>query len=286
MKNKMKLLLMLVLAASVAVCAGGCDKLKKNKETEKVTEAPTEKPTEAPTEEPTEKPTEKQTEAPTEPPTESETQPKVLTPAEEKAQETQFDQIRIMYAKDDVNVREQPDTSSQDNIFYSYYQGDQLTVVGETPNWYVVDVDDYEANGYMSKQFVSDTKVEPKTDEEREQVIQQELGEGTTTPPDADSTGSEGTDAAAVNAAPSGAADTAAADAKYNVQSYAESYPVYATTGANLRAEPAQDSEIIKTVPSGSQLTAIGYTDKWYKVDMDGTIGYVNINLFSTEPQQ
>lgn len=282
MKNRKTILLMLALAVSVTVFAGGCDKLKKEPETEKVTEAPTEKPTEAPTEEPTEKPTEKPTEAPTEPPTESETQPKVLTPAEEKAQETQFDQIRIMYAKDDVNVREQPETGSQDNIFYSYYQGDQLTVVGETPNWYVVDVDDYEVNGYMSKQFVSDTKVEPKTDEERDQVIAQEL-EGATAP--SDSEDSQG-DATAANAAPTPSADTAAADAQYNVQAYAESYPVYATTGANLRSAPAQDSEIIKTVPSGSQLTAIGYTDKWYKVDMDGTIGYVNMNLFSAEPQQ
>ncbi len=282
MKNKKTLLLMLALAVSVTVFAGGCDKLKKEPQTEKVTEAPTEKPTEAPTEKPTEAPTEKPTEAPTEPPTESETQPKVLTPAEEKAQETQFDQIRIMYAKDDVNVREQPDTSTQDNIFYSYYQGDQLTVVGETPNWYVVDVDDYEVNGYMSKQFVSDTKVDPKTEEEREQVIAQEL-EGTTTPSDS---GDAPSDTVAANTSSGTSADTAAADARYGVQSYAESYPVYATTGANLRAEPAQDSEIIKTVPSGSQLTAIGYTDKWYKVDMDGTIGYVNMNLFSTEPQQ
>ncbi len=283
MKNRKRLLLMLALAVSVTVLAGGCDKLKKKEPaTEKVTEAPTEKPTEAPTEKPTEAPTEKPTEAPTEPPTESETQPKVLTPAEEKAQETQFDQIRIMYAKDDVNVREQPDTSSSDNIFYSYYQGDQLTVVGETPNWYVVDVEDYEVNGYMSKQFVSDTQVEPKTDEERDQMIEQELS-GTTNP---EGSGDAQNDSVAANTAPTPSADTAATDAQYNVQTYAENYPVYATTGANLRAEPAQDSEIIKTVPSGSQLTAVGYTDKWYKVDMDGTIGYVNMNLFSTEPVQ
>ena len=284
MKNRMKILLMLTLAVSIAVFSGGCDKLKK-KETEKVTEAPTEKPTEAPTEEPTEKPTE----APTEAPTESETQPRVLSAAEEKAQETQFDQIRLMYAKDDVNVREQPETGSNDNIFYSYYQGDQVAVVGETPNWYVVDVEGYDVNGYMSKQFISDTEVSPKTEEERDQLIEQELtGGGTANTTEgtggADSTGT-GT-APAPDTAPSASGGTSDIDARYNVQTYAEGYQVYATTGANLRAEPAQDSEIIRTVPSGSSLRAIGYTDKWYKVDMDGTVGYVNMNLFSTEPQQ
>ncbi|MDO4298334.1 MAG: SH3 domain-containing protein [Lachnospiraceae bacterium] len=290
MKNrKKKWLFALLMACSVAVMASGCDKLKKEPETEAPTEAPTEKPTEAQTEtEPqTEAPTETepQTEAPTE--TEPQTEPKVLTVEEEKAQETQFDQLRTMYAMDDVNVRAEPGTGDDVEIFSSFYQGDRVTVVGETPNWCVVEVEDYDTNGYVSKQFLSDTEVAAKTDEEREQLILQELGgtssgDGQTSEGNSSSNNSgDGTSSPA-----SSSADTSAIDSEFGVEKFAESYQVYAMTGANLRAKPSQDGEIIQTIASGSGLTAVGYTDRWYKVESNGTVGYVNKNLFSTEPVQ
>lgn len=277
--KRKKLVIALAMAISVAALASGCDKLKKEPETEapteKVTEAPTEKVTEAPTEKETEPPTESETE----PPTESETQPKVLTVEEEKAQETEFDQLRTMYAMDDVNVRAEPGTDGE--IFSSFYQGDRVIVVGETPNWCVVDLEDYDSNGYVSKQFLSDTEVAPKTDEERQQLIEQELT-GTTTSGETSAGTSDG-DAAGTSGTSS--SDTSSVDLQYNVGAFAESFTVYAMTGANLRSTPAQDGDIIQTVASGTSVKAVGETDRWYKVEVDGTTGYVNKNLFSTEPQ-
>ena len=173
-----------------------------------------------------------------------------------------------MYASDDVNVRAEPSTDGE--IFSSFYQGDQVTVVGETPNWYIVDVDDYDSNGYVSKQYMSESEVAPKTDEERQQLIEQQLSNETSA---SDSTG----DSAAAST------DTSSVDLEYNVMTYADSFPVVATTGANMRSTPSQDGEIIQTIASGTTLTAVGYTDRWYKVEYDGTVGYVNQNLFSAE---
>ncbi len=278
MKNKSKKwLLALLLSCSVVVLATGCDKLKKEPETEsetqteKVTESPTEKVTEPPTEKVTEPPTEKVTE------TESETQPKELTIEEEKAQETEFDTFRTGYAKDDINVRTAP--GSGGDVFDSFDQGETIRLVGETPNWYVVDLDDYEDNGYVSKQFVSDTEVAPKTEEERAQLANgtapSSAGDGNTTAPTG--SGESGT------AAPSTAAGTSAVDTEYGVEGYAESFPIQATAGANMRQAPSQDGEIINTIASGTNVTAVGYTDRWYKIDYNGTIGYVNRNLFTAE---
>lgn len=269
MKNRSKkLLFALMLTVSVAMLATGCDKLKKTPETESETEAPTEKPTETEkqTEKPTEKPTEKQTE--TEPPTESETQPKELTVEEEKAQETEFDQLRTLYAKDDINIRATPGKDGE--VFASFDQGQKITVVGETPNWYKVDVDDYDDNGYVSKEFVSDTEVAPKTDEERANLGNETAADGT-------STGNTDT---AATASDSG---SAAVDEEYGVMTYADQFQISATTGANMRTTPTQDGEIVDTIASGTTVTAVGYTDRWYKVSYNGTTGYVNKNLFAGE---
>ena len=281
MKNRSKsAVLALLLAGSVAML-GGCSKLKKEepqteKPTEVVTEAPTESETQ--TEKQTEKVTEKQTEKVTEKQTESETEPQVLTAAEEKAQETELDQLRMMYAKDDINVRSDPDTTA-DNIIYSYMQGDQVTVVGETPNWYVVELEDYDSNGYVSKQFVSAEKVAETTDEERQAAIEKELSGANNSDSTGDGSTSTSADGSSDTTASSGT-DTSAVDSEYGVGDFAESYSVEAATGANIRSTPAQDGEIVGTIASGTTVTALGETDRWYKIEYNGTIGYVNKNLF------
>ena len=104
--------------------------------------------------------------------------------------------------------------------------------------------------------------------------------EGTAEQPQADTPGETGGTVQNV----SNSAGSEEVDMEFNVQAFAESYPVYAMTGANLRATPSQDGEIIQTIASGSSLTALGYTDRWYKVQSNGVIGYVNRNLFSDEP--
>ena len=272
MKNRnKKVLFALMLGCSITLMATGCDKLKKEPETE--TEAPTEAPTEkqteteSETEAPTEAPTEKQTETETE----SETQPQNLTAEEELAQAKEYDQLKSLYAKDDINVRTKPGTDDSSEIFSSFAQGDQIVVVGETPNWYEVDVDGYEEHGYVSKQFVSEEVVAPKTDEERQQAIEQELSGQT----------AANTDGTAASAAAS--SDSSSVDAEYGVGAFAESFPIQAATGANVRKTPSQDGEIIQTIGSGETVTALGETDRWYKVDINGTVGYVNKNLFNAQ---
>jgi uncharacterized protein YgiM (DUF1202 family) len=72
-------------------------------------------------------------------------------------------------------------------------------------------------------------------------------------------------------------------DAEYGVGAYAEPFEVSATAGANVRQTPASDGEIINVISSGTVVTVVGYTDRWYKIEYDGTVGYVNQNLFATE---
>ncbi len=264
MKNRSKkLLFMLMLTCSVMLLATGCDKLKKAPETESETEKVTEAPTESETEKVTEPPTESETQTESETETESETQPKVLTEEEEKAQETEFDTFRTVYAADDINVRTAP--SQDGEIFDSFDQGESIMVIGETPNWYVVDLEEYEDHGYVSKQFVSDQEVAPKTESEREA-----LANGTSSAGGSGETSPSSTGSSSV-------------DAEFSVEMYAESFPIQATAGANMRQTPSQDGEIINTIASGTNVTAVGYTDRWYKIDYNGTIGYVNKNLFAAE---
>lgn len=267
MKNRIKkILFTLMLAGSVALLAAGCDKLKKQPETE--TETPTESETE--TEPPTE--SETQTESETEPPTESETQTEPetqtevrrdLSVEEELAEETEFDTLRTVYAADDVNVREQPGKGDDINIFESFDQGEKLIVTGETPNWYVVEMEDYDIKGYVYKDFVSDTEVAPKSAEERAAAGETSTGDN--------------------EAVDTSASVNSSVDAEYGVGAYAEPFEIAATAGANVRQTPAADGEIISVVSSGTVVKVVGYTDRWYKIEYDGVVGYVNQNLFAAE---
>lgn len=263
MKNK-KLILTLMLACSVAMLATGCDSLKKQPETEIVieTEMPTEAETETETETEAETETVAQTETETEPETvaQTETEPRRdLTIDEELAEEKEFDTLRTVYASDDINVRELPGTDG--DVFNSFAQGDSIIVTGETPNWYVVELEDYETKGYVSKDFVSDGEVEPKSDEERA-ALEESYDE---------------------SAESSENAVNSSVDAEYGVGAYAEPFEIEATAGANVRQTPAADGEIINTISTGTIVKVIGYTDRWYKIEHDGMTGYVNQNLFAVE---
>jgi uncharacterized protein YgiM (DUF1202 family) len=148
-------------------------------------------------------------------------------------------------------------------------QGDTIIVAGETPNWYMVEIDGYEINGYVSKQFVSEEEVTPKTDEERQAAIEQEISGSTVE--DGETTEVAGT------------VVSSSVDEEYGVGFYAEPFEIEATAGANVRQAPSSDGEIINTIASGTVVTVTGYTDRWYKIEYDGTVGYVNQNLFATE---
>lgn len=244
MKNKSRILILsLALATALAFSLTGCgDKLNKQKETE----TETEKMTEPPTEKVTEPPTEKETEPPTEKITETETEEdKELTPEEEKASETELKGNKTMYAADDINVRMEPDTTSDSNIISSYDQGEEVIVTAETKHWYKVQKDDY--SGYVHKDGLSETAVEPKSPEERQETM--------------------------------GGTASSTVDLEYDVRSYAESFPLVLSADANVRSKPSEEGNVVTTISNGTNVTALGETDRWYKIEYDGVTGYVNKNL-------
>lgn len=251
MKKKM-LSLSAVIAVVLAVSLSGCGQrteepapeTQKATETEAVTEAATEEITEA--QKLTEKETETEAQTETEPATEAVTE-RDLTSDEEMDEEEAYPASITMYASDDVNIRSTPDTESGDNVISSFDQGEEVTVIGETPGWYVVEKSDF--SGYVRKDVLSETAVEPKSPEER-----------------AEQSGSSGS-------------ETTSVDLEYNVQTYAESFTIQLGSDANLRSAPSSDAGIIGTIPTDTVVTALGSTDEWYKVEFDGTVGYVNRNL-------
>ena len=277
MKNNVR---KIVLAAAAAVLAAatltGCGQARTGTaSTTKETQAPvirvTEKITEAPQ---TESEPQTETQAPqTETPApQSETQPQTtapLTKEQEMAQETKYTESKTMWAKDDVNVRDTP-TTEEENISYSFDQGQTATVVGETPGWYEVSIpytdndgNPQEYTGFVSKQFMSETEVQPKTDEER-----------------AAAAGGAGETAAAAG----GTAQNTDTGSAQNTSSSASSQSaggntVTVASDANIRADASQTSDVVGTVSAGEKVTVTGDADGWYQVEYNGVTGYVNKNL-------
>lgn len=258
-----KRIALLALAAAAAAMLAGCGtRAPEQQTTEAQTQAKTEEDTEAVTyavepasesvviELPTEVPVE--TEPATEKITEAETEvqfPDDLTADEEMEYETELPQIEVYYAADDLNVRQTPETES-DNIIGSFEKGDEVNVIGVTPHWYRVSVEDWE--GYVFGQNLSKDKVEPMTPEERDAA------------------------ASAEAEAIAGSDNGASAD----VSSYAESFTIVTSGDANVRASGNQQADIVGTLSEGTTVTAIGESGDWYQVVLDdGSTGYVNKNL-------
>ncbi len=49
------------------------------------------------------------------------------------------------------------------------------------------------------------------------------------------------------------------------------------TDGLKLRASPSTDAEVLKTLSKDTKLSCSAISDKWYKVVVDGTVGYVYV---------
>ncbi len=191
--------------------------------------------------------TEPATENVTEAVTESETVKTYpdLSESEEKEKESEFDAPRTYYAKDDMNIRQTPSTESSENIISSFDQGEKVTVTGETPSWYVIskaDGDDT-LTGYVHKDTLSETVVEPKSEEERAKINAQYADGG---------------------------------------QDTSDHYSVTTNTEVNIRSDASVDSDAIGSIPEGATVTVTGSTeDGWLQVTYDGTSGYINANLVS-----
>jgi uncharacterized protein YgiM (DUF1202 family) len=281
MKNNIRKIMLAAAAAILAAAAlTGCGQARTGTaSTTKETQAPvirvTEKITEAPqTEsEPQTQAPQTETQAPqTETPApQSETQPQTsapLTKEQEMAQETKYTESKTMWAKDDVNVRDTP-TTEEENISYSFDQGQTATVIGETPGWYEVSIpytdndgNPQEYTGFVSKEFLSDTEVQPKTDEERAAAAG---GAGETTAP-ADGT-AQNTDTGSAQNVSSPSSQSSGGNT------------VTMASDANIRADASQTSDVVGTVSAGEKVTVTGDADGWYQVEYNGVTGYVNKNL-------
>lgn len=64
-------------------------------------------------------------------------------------------------------------------------------------------------------------------------------------------------------------------------------YPIemVATANVNARKEPSTSGEIVQIVSEGTVVSAIGYSDGWYKVEVDGQEVYIIENFLSENNQ-
>ena len=160
--------------------------------------------------------------------------------------ETELKGNRTMYAADDVNVRTQPSTDA--DVISSFDQGEEVTVTAETKNWYKIQKEDY--SGYVYKEGLSETAVEPKSAEERQKIMEEQ-----------------------------GYTGDSSVDLEYDVRTYAESFPLILSADANIRSIPSEDGTVVTTISNGTHITALGETERWYKIEYDGVVGFVNKNL-------
>lgn len=184
----------------------------------------------------------------------SESQPqsetKNTTVDEELDKLTDYGTAATLYANDVVNIRLQPSTESNDNIIGSLNAGDQVTVVGETPQWFKVNI---QGNiGYINKAFLVSTKPTqteaPKQDNEDEGNSSNQVSNSTITNTELDS-----------------------------YIDYGTSYTFYSNSSeVNLRAQPGTDSTIVGSLSNGQAVSVIGETDNWFVVYVNGMTGYVS----------
>ncbi len=165
---------------------------------------------------------------------------------------TDYGASTTLYASDIVNIRLQPSTEA--DVLGTLSQGDKVTVVGETPQWFKVNVN---GNiGYISKAFLV---YNPTTQSE-------------TTQQDANST-------------PVSDSTKTAAELNSYID-YGTGYTYYTTSDVNLRTQPGTDSGILNTVNNGAAVTVIGETDNWFVVSVNGSTGYISKSyISSTKPE-
>lgn len=165
---------------------------------------------------------------------------------------TEYGTTATLYASDNVNVRLDPSTGSNDNIFGSLNKGDQVIVVGETPQWFKVNIN---GNiGYVSKAFLVNQPVTSTEDEQQEEPDEQR--------PQADSS-------TKTNAEMNSRVD------------YDSTATFYTTAEVNIRTQPGTDSGVVDVCGGGQTISVIGETDNWFIVSVNGTTGYVSKSYVS-----
>ena len=162
--------------------------------------------------------------------------------ASQLASMTDYNASVTLYASDTVNIRMEPSTESDASIIGSLSPGDAVTVIGESSEWFKVNVN---GNiGYVNKAFLVNQPVQTETQNNSSQ--EQISGE------------------------------------MNNYIDYGTGYTYYTTTEVNLRAQPGMDSGVVSTVGGGSSVTVIGETPNWFMVSVNGSTGYISKSYLSS----
>lgn len=177
---------------------------------------------------------------------------------------TEYGTSTTLYASETVNIRLEPSTETNDNIFGSLNAGEQVTVVGETSQWFKVNVN---GNiGYISKAFLVST---PPSSSETD---------------GASDNNNDGAEDQPTDASPASSSNMLSAEYNSKVD-YGSSATYYVTSASevNLRSEPGTDSPIVGSMGNGSQVTVIGETDNWYVVSVNGATAYISKSFVSSQ---
>ncbi len=258
------------------------------------TEAPiTEAETPAPEPE-TQPATQAETPAPepeTQPATQAETQqpqtaaPVELSEEEELNQLYEFaqEEIGTRFANDNINVRTSPTTADEFNIVSSLDKGEEITVTGETANWYQI----YKAEdsvtgltdltGYVKKEFLSGSYDEAMA-QNAEETAPAEAAPAEAAPAEAAPAEAAPAEAAPAEAAPAEAAPAEAAPAEV-AAAPADGPAVTVTSDANIRATATETGDVVGVVNAGTQVTQIGSADGWVQISYNGVQGYIKSSM-------
>ena len=257
-----------------------------------VTEAPIVIQTEAPQTEPETQPqTQAQTQAPetqapetqapeTQAPQTQAPVPDALSEEEELNQLYEFadDEIGTRFANADMNVRQGP-TTEGDNIVSSLDKGEEVTVIGETANWYEI----YKAEdtvtgmtdlkGFVMKRYTSDTyedAMAAQPDETTPSAPEQ------TAQPEAQNVEAQPVEAQPAEAAP---AEPAIVQENSAPAAQASGPQVTVTSDANIRSDAYETATVVGVINSGTTVTQIGSADGWVQVDYNGVQGYIKASM-------
>lgn len=158
---------------------------------------------------------------------------------------TDYGTTAQLYASDNVNIRLEPSTEAE--ILGSLTTGDQVTVVGETSQWFKVNIN---GNiGYINKAFLVNTPTQTEQTEETQAT----------------------------------ASSSTIISAELNSYvDYGTAYQYYTTTDVNLRAQPGTDSSVVNSLGGGTAVSVIGETANWFVVSVNGTTGYISKSYISS----
>lgn len=158
---------------------------------------------------------------------------------------TDYGASTTLYASDTVNIRMQPSTEA--NVLSMLAPGDQVTVVGETAQWFKVNVS---GNiGYVNKAFLVYNPTQTETTASTDGTV---------------------TDATITSAEMN------------NYVDYGTSYTYYTTSEVNLRTQPGTDSDVAAVLNGGSAVSVVGETPNWFVVSVNGANYYVSKSYISS----